>query len=158
MPGVASAASLAAQSGPIQIVTSDASGNLATDGGALSAQIATNTANTTSNTALINDLENRFTNFDTSISALTQAVAGTQEQIDEANDGVAMAMAMSGSTWLQQNETFAVSGNWGNYAGSNGMAFSAAARLSKSASFNAGVGVATRTGKVGARAGVRLGW
>ena len=39
-PGITSAASAAAQTGPVQVVTSDASGNLATDGGALFAAAA----------------------------------------------------------------------------------------------------------------------
>ena len=38
-PGITSAASRAAQSGPVEVVTSDAQGNLATDGGAIMSQI-----------------------------------------------------------------------------------------------------------------------
>jgi autotransporter adhesin len=38
-PGITSGASAAAQSGPLQIVTSDANGNLATDGGAFQKQL-----------------------------------------------------------------------------------------------------------------------
>ncbi len=40
MPGLSSAASAAAQSGPIEVVTTDAEGNLATDGGVLFASLA----------------------------------------------------------------------------------------------------------------------
>ncbi|MEM9706372.1 MAG: hypothetical protein AAF850_09895 [Pseudomonadota bacterium] len=156
--GITSASSRAAQSGAVELVTADAGGNLATDGGATAAQITANTLNASTNSAAIADLNNQFANFDQNMSALRDAIAANEEDIREANNGVALAMAMAGSTWLQQNESFAVSGNWGNYAGSNGMAFSAAARLSSRASLNAGVGVATRTGQVGARAGLRFGW
>lgn len=176
--GIASDASRAAQGGPVELVTADANGNLATDDGASLAQITQNAADISllqansvdgerfaaveaaanANAASVANLENRFALFDNSLEALNDAVAANREEIRETNDGVAVAMAMAGNTWLQQNETFAVSANWGNFGGSNGMAFSAAARISNRASFNAGLGVATRTGKVGARAGVRLGW
>ncbi|NNU16139.1 YadA C-terminal domain-containing protein [Parvularcula sp. ZS-1/3] len=92
------------------------------------------------------------------MTALSGEVALNQEQILELNDAVAISMAMSGSTWLQQNEKFAVSANWGTFGGSNGMAFSAAGRINKKTSFNAALGVTDRTGQVGARAGVRFGW
>ncbi|MFQ5566399.1 MAG: hypothetical protein ACE5EU_08555 [Paracoccaceae bacterium] len=43
LPGVTSGASLAAQSGPLELVTTDAAGNLASDGGSTFADIGENT-------------------------------------------------------------------------------------------------------------------
>jgi hypothetical protein len=79
-------------------------------------------------------------------------------QIAQNMDGIAIANALSGSTWLQENETVAFSANWGHFDGSNALALSAARRISNRFSANVAVGYADQTGKVGARAGVRMGW
>jgi len=52
-PGLPSASSLAAQGAIHGIVTTDANGNLASDGGALQASLDTNTSNIASNAASI---------------------------------------------------------------------------------------------------------
>ncbi|WP_370366368.1 YadA-like family protein, partial [Maricaulis sp.] len=78
--------------------------------------------------------------------------------IRENTDGIAIANALAGSTWLQSNEAFALSANWGYYGGSNSLAISGAARIDRRMSANFGVGVGSDTGHVGARAGVRWGW
>ncbi|MEM8987787.1 MAG: YadA-like family protein [Pseudomonadota bacterium] len=149
--GISSSASRAAQSGEVEFVTADANGNMATDGGVTQAQI-------NQNSVAITDLTARFDNFDGSLASLNSAIALNREQIRDVNDGVAISMALAGSTWLQQNESFAVTANVGTYDGSNSVAFSAAGRLSNKASFNAAIGVADGSGRYGARAGVRFGW
>jgi len=65
---------------------------------------------------------------------------------------------MSGSSWLQANETHAITANWGYYDNTNAFAITATQRLNKNWSANMGVGISPDEGKVGARAGVRLGW
>src|SRR5262249_43793090 len=70
MPGIASAVSKATQTGPLQIVTSDASGNLAT-GSAASLGLATTTDISAIN-ARLNDLDSRINK----VGALGAAIAG----------------------------------------------------------------------------------
>ena len=149
--GVTSQASRNAQSGAIEYLTSDAAGNIATDGGALNAGLDA-----------LAQFGSDFATFQNELNSLQDQIdrlaTRNQDQIDENTDGVALAMAMAGSGWLMPDEKFAMTANWGYYGGSNGVAFSGAARLSRNASFNAGVGFGTKKGEVGARAGVRIGW
>jgi len=133
--GITSAASRAAQSGPTQFVTTDASGNLA------AASVADLGFATTGDLAAINarlnDLDSRTS------KALT---------------GVAMAFAMAGVPNLMPNERFAVTANFGTYEGRNGTAFNAAVRLSEQAQLTGGVAVGINDSVVGGRVGLRLGW
>jgi trimeric autotransporter adhesin len=149
MSGITSAASKAAQSGPLQIVTSDAGGNLAT--------------NTAAGLGLASS---------TDISALNSQIAGINNQIvgintrlndldgrtTKALNGVAMAFAISGVPWLQPTERFAVSANYGTFQGTNGMALNAALRLSTRLQAEGGIAYGANGGGVGGRAGLRMGW
>ena len=71
---------------------------------------------------------------------------------------VALGNALAGTSWLQANETHAVTANWGYYGSTNAFAFTATQRIDKNWSVNGGIGFSTDEGEVGARAGVRLGW
>ena len=112
-PGITSAASRAAQSGALQIVTSDAGGNLATSSAA-GLGVATTNDITGINSQLaginmrLNDLDNRTT---------------------KALNGTAMAFAMAGTPWLLPTERLAVSMDWGTFQGTNALALNAALRL-----------------------------
>ena len=128
MPGVTSAASLAAQTGPTKFVTSDANGNIAT--GAYGP----------------ND-----------IASLQSSVAALQGDIKRAYEGSAVAIAMGGAV-LPDNKKFAISMNYGTYSGQNGAAFSALLRVSNNVVLNAGVGAGFAQGGVGGRAGVTVAW
>ncbi|NQY98216.1 MAG: YadA-like family protein, partial [Henriciella sp.] len=66
--------------------------------------------------------------------------------------------ALAGSTWLQSNERFAMSGNIGYFGGKTALAFSGAARLRTNWSANMAVGIVPDRNELGARAGVRWGW
>jgi trimeric autotransporter adhesin len=148
-PGITSAASKAAQSGPLQIVTSDAGGNLAT--------------NTAAGLGLASS---------TDISALNSQIAGINNQIvgintrlndldgrtTKALNGVAMAFAISGVPWLQPTERFAVSANYGTFQGTNGIALNGALRLSTRLQAEGGIAYGANGGGVGGRAGLRMGW
>jgi len=141
-PGITSATSLARQTGPLQIVTSDASGNLATNtaaglGLATSSDISTINSELSGVNARLNDLDSRTT---------------------KALNGVAMAFAMSGVPWLDRTEHVAVAANWGTFQGTNGLALNAALRLSTNVQANGGIAYGVNGGGVGGRAGVRLGW
>jgi len=134
-PGITSGASKAAQSGPLQIVTSDAGGNLATNTAAglgLASLTDINSIN-----ARISDLDGRAT---------------------KALNGVSMAFAIAGTPWLLPTERFAVAMDWGTFQGTNAVALNAAFRLSTNVQANGGLAYGANGGGVGGRAGVRVGW
>jgi hypothetical protein len=89
-PGITSNLSKQRQNGPLEVVTSDGAGNLATDGGQI---------------------------FD-DLNGLNHRVDRLNRRSDEAFAGVALAMAATGPD-LTGNERFGVSANWGNFEGSN---------------------------------------
>ncbi len=135
MSGITSAASRAAQSGPTQLVTSDASGNLAT--------------------TTLGSLGLASTGDINAINARLDSLTATS---NKATTGVAMAFAMAGVPTLMPDEHFAVTMNWGNFQSANGLAFNAAVRLDNHVQLNAGVGYGANQNLVGGRVGVRYGW
>jgi len=119
----------------LQIVTSDAGGNLATNTAAglgLASLTDINSIN-----ARINDVDGRAT---------------------KALNGVSMAFAMAGTPWLLPTERFAVAMDWGTFQGTNAVALNAAFRLSTNVQANGGLAYGANGGGVGGRAGVRVGW
>jgi hypothetical protein len=142
MSGITSAASAAAQSGPTQIVTSDAGRNLATS---TLARLGL---------AKIGD-----------INAINSQLAGINNRLDDltarsnkAYSGVAIAFAMAGVPTLMPNETFAMSMNWGTFQSANGLALNAAVRENNHVQLNAGFGYGPDQHIGGGRVGVRVGW
>jgi hypothetical protein len=135
MAGITSAASAAAQKGPVQVVTSDAGGNLAT---ASLASLGVPTA------GQITDINNR-------LDDLTV-------QSDKAFTGIAMAFAMSSMPQLQPNEKVAVASSLGTFQGRDGGALTAAVRLFDHAQFNAGLGIGFSNKIAGGQVGFRFGW
>ncbi|MFL6833729.1 MAG: hypothetical protein ACJ8F0_14180 [Xanthobacteraceae bacterium] len=135
MPGITSAASLAAQSGPVSLVTTDASGNLA----ATSLSVPDISA------------------LNANVSALQQNVRLLQENLqhglNQAYEGTAIAIAMGGAA-LPDNKRFAVTTNWGNFRGTNAMSFIAQARISDNVVANAGFAGGFQYGGIGSRAGL----
>ncbi len=110
------------------------------------------------NTAAINQQQAQFEQLDLTVDALSLQLAHTQETVDANTAGIAIANALAGSTWLQSNERFALSANWGHYEGRSAIAISGAARLGRNLSANAAIGTDPKRGALGARAGLRLGW
>ncbi len=131
-PGITSAASKAAQTGPVQLVTSDAGGDLATS--SLSSLGLASSADISALNSSINNVANR------------------------AYSGVAMAFAMAGVPTVLPGETFVTTMNYGTFEGANAMSFNGAMRVSDHVQFDAGIGYAPDQGIVGGRAGVRMGW
>jgi hypothetical protein len=113
--GIASDASRAAQTGTTQLVTSDASGNLAT----------TNANDFITGNEAFQDLQS-------DVRDSTEGVA------------MAMAMAGTVSV-LPDNKAAAVSANWGNFEGENAGAISGVARLQGDVFMNAGFGFSENT-------------
>ncbi len=135
MSGITSAASLAAQTGPVSLVTTDANGNLAA-----------------ANIALpdIAGLQNN-------VAILQGNVASLQSQMRQSFEGTAMAIAMGGSA-LPGDKRFAISTNWGTFRGENAAAVLAQARLTDHIVLNGGVAMGFAQGGVGGRAGVTFAW
>lgn len=92
------------------------------------------------------------------LDTLGNQVSRNTEDIQENRAGIAIANALAGTTWLQANETHAITGNWGYFNGTNAFAVTATQRLDKNWSINGGIGASPDEGEVGARAGFRLGW
>ncbi len=144
MPGITSAASLAAQSGPTSFVTTDANGNLA----ATSLGVP-NISNLTANVAALQQ----------GVNALQYDL---QQGLHKANTGTAIALALGGMANLQPGRRFALSGGWGNFQGNNALGVGATGLLYDSKSYavvlNAGVGFGVDTNVVGTRGVVSLQW
>lgn len=134
--GITSQLSKDRQSGPLEIVTSDGQGNLATDGGATHAAIDANSLAIGDNSA---------------------AIDANGLRIDENSAGVAMALAMDVPD-VDIDKTFGLAASWGNFEGENAFAAAAAWRINPTWSVNAGIGVGVNTHTVGGRAGIRGQW
>ena len=128
MAGITSAASLAAQSGPVSVVTTDAAGHLAT--ASFSPQ---------------------------DISTLQSNVGQLQQQMKQGFEGTAIAIAM-GASALPTDKKFALSTNWGTFRGQNAMGFAAQMRVSQYVVLNGGIGAGFAQGGIGGRAGVTVAW
>jgi hypothetical protein len=144
MPGITSAASLAAQSGPVSFVTTDASGNLAAT--------SLNVPNIAGLSANVAALQQGFNVLQENLQhGLNQSFAGT-----------AIALALSGTASLQPGRRFALSAGYGNFQGRNALGVAATGLLYDSKSYavvvNGGVGFGTDTNVVGTRGVVSLQW
>lgn len=128
MAGINSAASRAAQSGPLSIVSTDSNGNLA---GRSAQEMGL---------------------------ATTSDIAALNTRIKENTEGIAIAFAMAGAPVVLPKERFAMSANWGNFEGSHGFAGALAMRVTDNVQLNGGIGVGADHGTVGGRAGIRVGW
>jgi YadA-like membrane anchor domain len=129
LAGINSAASLAAQSGTLRVVTTDAAGNLA------SAPFPSGGGGPN----------------------LSASVATLQTQIKQAFEGTAIAIALGG-TALPGDKRYAVSVNWGNFRGENAMSLSTQFRVTDYVVLNAGFAAGFAQGGVGSRAGVTFAW
>jgi hypothetical protein len=129
-PGATSAASTASQSGPLYVVTTDATGHVA----AMDISL-----------------------FGAGPGSLPGRVDGLEYRDRVLSEGIAMAFAMDAPD-LQAGETFAVSGNWGTFEGDHAIAAGFAARLAPNVTFNGGIAAGSGEGTLGGKAGLRFGW
>ena len=103
-PGIVSQLSKDRQTqGPIEIVTSDQGGNLATDGGFVFDKI--------------DEFDDHFTQVD-------RRLDNQDRRIDENKSGVALAISMENPD-LTGNERFGVAMNYGNFEGASALSWSA---------------------------------
>jgi hypothetical protein len=142
LAGVTSAASLAAQTGPIKVVTTDALGNLAA-------------ASFTPQD--ISTLQSNVGALQQNVSILQQNVSVLQQQMKQGFEGTAIAIALGGAA-LPSDKRFAISTNWGNFRGQNAVGVAAQLRLTEYAVANFGVGGGFAQGGIGSRAGVTFAW
>jgi hypothetical protein len=127
-PGITSAASKAAQSGPLQLVTSDSGGNLATE-----------TPNSiVTGTPAFQNLQN-------------------QVQQNAGGVALAIALG-GGPAILPDCKQLAVTASCGTFAGETAFGASGVWRVSDNVFLNGGVGAAVLQGTVGGRAGVTVAW
>jgi hypothetical protein len=139
LAGITSAASLAAQTGPVSLVTTDGAGNLATLNAGSLASATTVAA-----------LDGRVTNLENNVKQLNTDVR-------KAFEGTAVAIAMGGSA-LPDNKKFAISANWGTFSGENAFGGMAQMRLSENFVANAAVGAGFSRGGIGGRVGGTFAW
>src|SRR5215471_13649825 len=136
-PGITSAASRAAQSGPLQVVTTDANGNLASDGGALF---------------------NNINILNSQMARITQNLDQLNHDVKRLNGGVAMAMSLGG-VYLPEHQRFAIHTDVGFYNGAQAIAVQGIARINQTFTANGGVAYdMTGYGGVGGRVGISAGW
>jgi len=126
-------ASTASQSGGTNIVTTDANGTLGTsvsiDSLATSQQFS--------------DLRRQYNR--------------QEDRLEEAEDGIAMALSME-TPVIPSGKRYAMGFGTGYYNGSTAVSASFAGRATDSVTISAGAGVGADTGKVGARGGVTFAW
>jgi hypothetical protein len=142
MGGITSSASKAAQSGPVQLVTSDAGGNLATS------SLAGLGLASTADVGAINS----------QLFAINAHLSDLDMRTSRAYTGVAMAFAMARVPTLLPNEKFAATMNWGTFQGGNGLAINGAFRLNNNMQLAGGVAYGLDGNIAGGRVGLRVGW
>jgi YadA-like protein len=92
-----------------------------------------------------------------SVATLQSQIGTLQNQIKQAFEGTAIAIALGGST-LPGDKKYAVSVNWGNFRGENAMSLSGQLRVTDYVVLNAGFAAGFAQGGVGSRAGVTFAW
>jgi hypothetical protein len=142
LAGVTSSQSKQRQSGPVEIVTSDGGGNLAS---ASSSELGLASQ--------------------TQVSRLQTQVASLGQRDNELAEGIASSTALAQPIFLA-GQTFAMNVNWGNYESANAVGVTAAGVVAQNLMgpgrgalvLNGGVGFGTNEGAVTSRVGVGFGW
>jgi autotransporter adhesin len=142
MGGITSADSKAAQSGALQVVTSDGSGNLAT--------------NTLAGLGLASNAD--LTAINSQIAGINGRLNDLSVRSERAYNGIAMAFAMAAVPTVMPGEKLAMTMNYGTFEGSSGVALNAAYRLTDRLQVNAGVGYGVNESIAGGRVGLRIAW
>jgi len=133
-PGITSQLSKDRQSGPLEFVTTDADGNLASDGGALS-QWASAT--------------------DGRLATHDMLLKSYGDKLKDHAKGIAIAAAMP-DAWLSDSKNFGVFASFGGFDGETALGVAAIGRLGRSFSINAKIGTDTGFEHVGYQVGA--GW
>jgi hypothetical protein len=115
------------------------------------------TADAQGNLATANFSAQDITALQSNVGTLQQDVSVLQQQMKQAFEGTAIAIALGGAS-LPADKKFAISTNWGNFRGQNAVGVAAQYRLSNYAVANVGVGGGFAQGGIGSRAGVTFAW
>lgn len=154
------AASTAAQVGPTDIATVDASGTLGRDT-TIRPALASLQSTVTSQGSSISAIQAVDAQQTARLSSLEtgQAALGSQviQNNREANAGIAAAMAMGGVV-MPSGANYSVSFNLATYRGQQGFSGSAVQRVSEKVYFSAGIAGSTVKGSTGGRAGFTVAW
>jgi hypothetical protein len=144
LSGIASAASLSAQTGPVSFVTTDANGNLATS---------------SFNPASFASLQPQITSLQSQVTSLQSQVLDNRM---EARTGTAVALAAGSMPALQPGRKFALSAGYGNFEGANAFGIGATALLYDGKGFaivgNVGGAVGLERSAGGGRGAVSFQW
>lgn len=124
------------QVGPVELVTTDSEGRLATDGGSTFAVIDDNRAAIAHNRDLIDD---------------------NTARLGKAEKGIAISNALP-DTWLSDRENFAIGANLGFAGGETAIGMSMIGRLDEHWSLNGKMGADTSFDEVGGSIGARYGF
>lgn len=146
-----------------------ATANLSTATTALNASLTSLTSTVSGISSSLNALSANVNAVSGAVSTLQSDVAdlSTQaknlEQKLESQDaslrqGVAISLAMDGTSDIAPDEHVSVSFNWGTFGGQNAVAAGVAFRPAQHFILNGGVGAGFRGGLIGGRAGLRMGW
>ena len=138
--GITSVASVAAQVGPIQLVTTDNAGNLA------AVNVSTLVSGASFDPTSIN---NQLANHEARLSRVESATA-------QAKRGVAAAMSLTGGVAPPEGKQVAVSASIGTFGGEQAIGTSAAVRVRDGLYVSGGVAVTSN--EVGGRAAVTMAW
>lgn len=142
-PGITSQKSKDRQVGPLEVVTTDSQGRLASDGGEIYNRLGS--------------LEGVTGSHGSQLNAHSALLSQHSARLDEHAKGLAIAMAMP-DTWLGEKDRFAIAGNLGGFSDETAIGFAAIARIDQTWSLNAGVGSDTEFEEFGWKIGARAGW
>lgn len=125
-------------------MTTDANGNLASDGGAVFNNI--------------NILNSNVNILNSQMARITQNLDQLNHDVKRLDGGVAMAMALGG-VYLPEHQRFAIHTNMGFYNGAQALGVQAVARINHTFTANGGMAYdLTGNGGVGGRVGISAGW
>lgn len=102
-------------------------------------------------------LENRTAGLESRTATLEGRMAIIGRQAQQANGGIAAAMALGG-TVMPPDSTIAVSFNLATYRGEQGFSGSGIAKVSDRVYLSGGIAGSTVKGSTGGRVGVTFGW
>ncbi len=142
-PGIASEKSKERQSGPLEVVTTDASGNLASDGGYTFNELNAHSATLQSHSATLNAHS----------ALLSQHTA----KLEEHAKGLAIAMSLP-DAWIEANKRFAIAGSIGGFGDETALGFAGILRLDDVWSVNGKLGADTDFSEFGWTVGARASW
>lgn len=141
--GITSQKSKDRQQGPLEVVTSDSGGRLATDGGAIFNQLGS--------------LESTSASHGVRLNAHDALLNAHSAQLEDHSKGLAIAMAMP-DAWLSDKKRFGIFGAVGGFDDETALGFAAIGRIDETFSLNAKIGGDTEFKQFGWQVGVGAQW